>query len=178
MAVQSGTVYVGNGDPLTPYYPAIEGAYRIPQSKALLPSIAVQPIGYDEAEVLLRAMSGPLAPTEWIGDLDTPYSLGPGFKYGQGWKIQMNMLTANQLVTTYNTIGILYGQEEPDRYVLVGNHRDAWVLGALDPSSGTACMLEMARTFGKVKTDYGTILIQNPFKRTNFIYESFGVFVC
>jgi Zn-dependent M28 family amino/carboxypeptidase len=67
----------------------------------------------------------------------------------------MNMMTANQLVTTYNTIGMLYGQEEPDRYVLVGNHRDAWVLGALDPSSGTACMLEMARTFGKVKKDYG-----------------------
>ena len=155
MAVQSGTVYLGNGDPLTPYYPAIEGAYRIPESEAPLPSIAVQPIGYDEAEVFLRAMSGPAAPDQWKGDLDTVYSLGPGFKYGDGWKIQMNMMTANQLVTTYNTIGMLYGQEEPDRYVLVGNHRDAWVLGALDPSSGTACMLEMARTFGKVKKDYG-----------------------
>lgn len=155
MAVQSGTVYLGNGDPLTPFYPAIESAYRIKESDALLPSIPVQPIGYDEAEVLLRAMNGPLAPEKWRGDLNTPYSLGPGFQYGSGWKIKMNMLTANKMVTTYNTIGMLYGEQEPDRYVLVGNHRDAWVLGALDPSSGTACMLEMARAFGKMKLDYG-----------------------
>lgn len=155
MAVQSGTVYLGNGDPLTPFYPAIESAYRIKESDALLPSIPVQPIGYDEAEVLLRAMNGPLAPEKWRGDLNTPYSLGPGFQYGSGWKIKMNMLTANKMVTTYNTIGMLYGEQEPDRYVLVGNHRDAWVLGALDPNSGTACMLEMARAFGKMKLDYG-----------------------
>ncbi|XP_046454638.1 glutamate carboxypeptidase 2-like [Daphnia pulex] len=154
MAVQSGTVYLGNGDPLTPFYPAVESAYRIPESEALLPSIAVQPIGYDEAELLLQAMGGPPAPDQWQGDLEPVYSLGPGFKYGDGWKLEMDMQTANKLVTTYNTIGMLYGQEEPDRYVLVGNHRDAWTLGALDPSSGTACMLEMARTFGKVKQDY------------------------
>jgi hypothetical protein len=153
MAVQSGTVYLGNGDPLTPFYPAVESAYRIPESEAPLPSIAVQPIGYDEAELLLQAMGGLPAPEQWQGDLEPVYSLGPGFKYGDGWKLEMNMQTANKLVTTYNTIGMLYGQEEPDRYVLVGNHRDAWTLGALDPSSGTACMLEMARTFGKVKQD-------------------------
>lgn len=84
------------------------------------------------------------------------------------------------MVTTYNAIGVLLGEEEPgmyddtrirlskslaayyhyrihgvDRYVLVGNHRDAWVLGAVDPSSGTASMIEMARAFGKIKTDLG-----------------------
>ena len=39
--------------------------------------------------------------------------------------------------------------------MLVGNHRDAWTLGAVDPSSGTAAMLEMARAFGKMKRDHG-----------------------
>jgi N-acetylated-alpha-linked acidic dipeptidase len=37
-----------------------------------------------------------------------------------------------------------------DRYVLVGNHRDAWVFGALDPSSGTAVMMEMSRVMGQL----------------------------
>ena len=35
--------------------------------------------------------------------------------------------------------------------VLIGNHRDAWVYGAADPSSGTAAMLETARVLGAIK---------------------------
>jgi hypothetical protein len=31
------------------------------------------------------------------------------------------------------------------RYVIVGNHRDAWGFGAVDPSSGTAQMTEVIR---------------------------------
>lgn len=50
----------------------------------------------------------------------------------------MEILMANKMATVYNTIGILHGREEPDRYLLVGNCRDACILGALDPSSGTA----------------------------------------
>ena len=37
-----------------------------------------------------------------------------------------------------------------DRYVVVGNHRDAWVFGSLDPSSGTAAMLESSRAITSV----------------------------
>lgn len=44
--------------------------------------------------------------------------------------------------TTRNVIGYFEGSEEPDRYVILGNHRDAWVFGAMDPSSGTCVMLE------------------------------------
>ena len=36
-----------------------------------------------------------------------------------------------------------------DRLVLLGNHRDAWVFGGIDPSSGTACMMEIAKALGK-----------------------------
>ena len=27
----------------------------------------------------------------------------------------------------------------------MGNHRDAWVFGGVDPSSGTACLMEIAK---------------------------------
>ena len=37
-----------------------------------------------------------------------------------------------------------------DRYVLVGNHRDAWVFGAVDPLSGTAVMMELSRSLGNL----------------------------
>ncbi|XP_057377944.1 N-acetylated-alpha-linked acidic dipeptidase 2-like [Daphnia carinata] len=153
MAVQSGTIMLGNGDPLTPFYPAIESAYRIPQSQAMLPNIPVQPIGYDEAEILLRSLKGKEAQDEWWGSLNTTYLLGPEFR-SINWTIKMEILTANKMATIYNTIGMLHGQEEPDRYVLVGNHRDAWILGARDPSSATVSMMEMARAFGKAKLDH------------------------
>lgn len=38
---------------------------------------------------------------------------------------------------------------------MFGNHRDAWVFGAIDPSGGTAAFLEMVRSFGEmVKTGW------------------------
>lgn len=151
LAVQSGTVYLNNGDPLTPFYPSVDGAYYINEKDAALPKIPVQPIGYVEAEELFaRLKAGEEAPPEWRGNLSVKYYLGPELAT-PGWTVKLEVLTANKMATIYNTIGILEGEEEPDRYVLMGNHRDAWVLGALDPSSGTACMLEMARSFGAVK---------------------------
>ena len=32
---------------------------------------------------------------------------------------------------------------------MVGNHRDAWVFGGVDPSGGTACLMEIARALGR-----------------------------
>lgn len=40
-----------------------------------------------------------------------------------------------------------------DRYVMIGNHRDAWSFGSLDPTSGTAVMLEISRVLMKLKLD-------------------------
>jgi hypothetical protein len=96
-----------------------------------------------------------VAPANWTGDLNNQkYYLGPDFKF-PNMKIKMEVLTTNQRRTTYNTIGVIEGEEEPDRYVLIGNHRDAWVLGAMDPSSGTAAMLEMARAFSVMREKHG-----------------------
>ena len=59
-------------------------------------------------------------------------------------KIEVNVPNTRQDV--YNVIGTIYGKEEPDRWVLIGNHRDAWGFGAVDPSSGTAVMMEISRS--------------------------------
>ena len=63
--------------------------------------------------------------------------------------MQMQISTHNERRTTHNVHGILEGEVEPDRYVLLGNHRDAWVFGAVDPSSGTATMMEVSRAMGQ-----------------------------
>lgn len=167
MAVQSGTTFLGNGDPLTPFYPAVESAYRLDQTDANLPKIPVQPIGYDEAEHFLKNMiTTHLAPEEWQGELNSTYYLGPGFQADR--KVKLHVRTSNKIATIHNTIGIIYGDVEPDRYVLVGNHRDAWGLGAIDPSSGTASMIEMARAFGAIKSS------QNWRPRRSLVFCSWG----
>ena len=56
-----------------------------------------------------------------------------------------------RVLPIYNVIGTIYGREEPDRYVLIGNHRDAWVYGAIDASTGTTAITEIARVLGKMK---------------------------
>ena len=133
MAVQSGSVLLGYGDPLTPLYPALgiiqissketiyinillmikESAYRLSEAEAPLPKIPVQPIGYDEAEVLLRAISGDNpAPKDWQGSLGVDYNIGPKLANGN-WSVRLEVRTANKLATAYNTIGFLHGREEP-----------------------------------------------------------------
>ncbi|XP_067680231.1 N-acetylated-alpha-linked acidic dipeptidase 2-like [Haliotis asinina] len=148
---QRGTIFTGGGDPLTPGYPAIKTAYRYPENSSAvkLPKIPAHPIGYDIAEQILREMGGDEAPVAWRGGLNITYRLGPGLEK-TGWKIQMNISTTNEIKTAYNVIGIIKGLTEPDRYVLVGNHRDAWVYGAIDPSSGTAAIMESARVMGQL----------------------------
>jgi Zn-dependent M28 family amino/carboxypeptidase len=97
------------------------------------------------------------APSQWIGTLDVKYNLGP---LQSGWKVKLNISTSNQMRTIYNTIGILRGSIEPDRYVLMGNHRDSWIYGGMDAASGTSSMLEVARVFGQLKTQ-NSILIKS-----------------
>lgn len=149
--VQRGSLKLSLGDPLTPLYPATESAYRMDVSMTDLPRIPVQPVGYEDARVLMRNMTGREAPPGWKGDLDIPYRLGPGYQQSDLY-VKMRVATYSQRAVTYNVVGFIEGSVEPDRYVILGNHHDAWVFGAVDPSSGTAVMLEVARAFGKMKS--------------------------
>ncbi|KAK3712657.1 hypothetical protein RRG08_058560 [Elysia crispata] len=149
--VQRGTVFTGFSDPLTPGYPANSLAYRYPEDKVdpHLPKIPCQPISYGAAYELLRRMAGRIAPPSWQGGLNVKYKLGPGFT-DSGLKLELNVTNKNKRAKVENVFGIIRGEIEPDRYVLVGNHRDAWIYGALDPSSGTVVMMEIARVMGKM----------------------------
>ncbi|XP_062408548.1 N-acetylated-alpha-linked acidic dipeptidase 2 [Sardina pilchardus] len=140
----------GAGDPLTPGYPAKEYTYRFdPEEGVGLPKIPVHPIGYDDAVHLLKNMGGPAPPSGWRGALNVSYRIGPGFTgHAHNQTVRLNVFSINQVTRIYNVIGKIKGAEEPDRYVILGGHRDAWVFGGIDPLSGAATVHEIARSAG------------------------------
>uniref|UniRef100_A0A8C5A621 N-acetylated alpha-linked acidic dipeptidase 2 n=1 Tax=Gadus morhua TaxID=8049 RepID=A0A8C5A621_GADMO len=147
----------GAGDPLTPGYPAKEYTYRSNLEDGVgLPKIPVHPIGYHDAMHLLKNMGGRLPPNNWKGALNVSYSIGPGFTDTfRTQKVRMNIHTNNQVTRIYNVIGRIRGAQEPDRYVILGGHRDAWVFGAIDPMSGAAVVHETVRSAGKLLSNGG-----------------------
>ncbi|NXA48282.1 NALD2 dipeptidase, partial [Nothocercus julius] len=146
----------GAGDPLTPGYPAKEYTFRYKVKEGVgIPNIPVHPIGYHDAEVLLRAMGGPAAPdSSWKGSLNVSYNIGPGFSHSFSTrKVRMHVQINNQITRIYNVIGLLRGATEPDRYIILGGHRDSWVFGGIDPTTGAAVLQEIVRSFGKMKME-------------------------
>ncbi|XP_076137779.1 N-acetylated-alpha-linked acidic dipeptidase 2 [Alosa pseudoharengus] len=140
----------GAGDPLTPGYPAKEYTYRFdPEEGVGLPKIPVHPIGYDDAVHLLKNMGGADPPSGWKGALNVSYRIGPGFTgHAHNQSVRLNVYSTNQVTRIYDVIGKIQGAEEPDRYVILGGHRDAWVFGGIDPLSGAATVHEIARSAG------------------------------
>ncbi|XP_002730755.2 N-acetylated-alpha-linked acidic dipeptidase 2-like [Saccoglossus kowalevskii] len=154
--VQRGSTFKDAMDPLTPGYPATAFAYRIDDNEAALPKIPVHPISYADAKEILRRMQGVEVLPEWKGALDgVTYRYGPTIRDDDNTiaKVKIIVHSRNERRTTYNTIGLIRGKVEPDRYVILGNHRDAWGFGAIDPTSGTATLLEVTRVFGKLLKD-------------------------
>ena len=129
------------GDPQTPGRPSTEGVDRIPLEEApSLIRIPVQPLGYRDAESILAALSGAVAPADWQGGLDLEYRVGPGPA-----RVEMRLRFDWSTRRITNVIGYLTGTVEPGRVVMVGGHRDAWTFGGRDPMSGAASLLETAR---------------------------------
>ncbi|XP_053167805.1 N-acetylated-alpha-linked acidic dipeptidase 2-like isoform X2 [Hemicordylus capensis] len=153
--VQRGNVLNlnGAGDPLTPGYPAKEYTFRYDIDDGVgIPKIPVHPIGYHDAEKLLQFMGGPTAPDEsWKGKLNVSYNIGPGFSGTHATrKVQMHVHTISRITQIHNVIGTIKGAIEPDRYIIIGGHRDSWVFGGIDPTTGAAVLQEVARSFGKM----------------------------
>ncbi|XP_063958834.1 putative N-acetylated-alpha-linked acidic dipeptidase isoform X1 [Lytechinus pictus] len=148
---QRGNVFVGSakGDPATPGYPSKPYMYRLNDSDTTLPTIPVHPISYGDAQHLLNELAGDEVPDDWKGGLNITYRFGPGFT-NPNRKVKMSIHTSREIRTIYNVISVINGAVEPDRYVLLGNHRDAWVYGAIDPSSGTAVLMETTRVYSQV----------------------------
>lgn len=149
-AVQRGSLMHGDGDPLSPHYPSKKELFKgrtIDEAKedGTLPSIPVLPVSYTTALQILKRMSGRPAPSDWQGFVggNLTYKLGPGFLNGE--KLTINVHSELKTKRIRNVIGYIRGSEEPDRYIMLGNHFDAWVYGSIDPNSGTAVLAEVAR---------------------------------
>ena len=133
------------GDPLTPGKPSIPGVPRLKMEEATnLTRIPVQPISYGDARRLLEPLRGPVRPKGFQGGLPFAYHVG-GTDYV---RVHLKTVMDYQVRKIWNVIARIEGNEENDRWVIMGNHRDAWTFGAVDPNSGTTAMLEAARGFG------------------------------
>ncbi|HVX50726.1 MAG TPA: M28 family metallopeptidase, partial [Chitinophagaceae bacterium] len=147
--VQRGSVMdmvIYPGDPLTPGVGATEDAKRLERADAqTILKIPVLPISYHDAQPLLAALDGPVAPAGWAGSLPITYHVGPG-KATVHLKLEFNWA----MVPCYDVIGMIKGAEFPDEWVVRGNHHDAWVNGAGDPISGQAALLEEAKSIGQL----------------------------
>ena len=132
------------GDPLTPGVGATRDAKRLPLSQAkTLTTIPVMPISYSDAQPILAALKGPVAPTAWRGALPITYHVGPGPA-----KVHLKLAFNWDQKPLYNVIVRIPGSTLPDEWIIRGNHHDAWVNGADDPVSGMAPVLEEMRAFG------------------------------
>jgi N-acetylated-alpha-linked acidic dipeptidase len=147
--IQRGAItydFLEPGDPLTPGYASIPGAKRIAQDQAIsLPKIMGVPLSWQDAKPLLESMGGPLAPDSWQGGLPLKYRLG-----GKNVRVHLKVDMDTKIEPYYVTESRIRGSESPDEWVILGNHRDAWVFGGVDPSSGTASMLELTRDLGQL----------------------------
>jgi N-acetylated-alpha-linked acidic dipeptidase len=134
------------GDPLTPGIPATPDAKRLDlKDSPTMTKIPVMPISYGDAQPLLSALKGPVAPQDWRGALPMTYHIGPGPA-----RVHMKMSSSFDLKPLYNVIAKIQGSTFPNEWIVRGNHHDAWVNGAADPVSGTAPMLEEARAIGEL----------------------------
>src|SRR5581483_7677468 len=137
----TGFMFEFPGDPTTPGVastPSLPDSQRIsPEQSAQMPKIPVTPLSYQDAWPILQHLGGPDSPREWRGSLPFTYHVGPGPS-----KVKMHLKQDYQFRTLWDVVGRVRGSELPDEWVVTGNHRDAWVYGAVDPNSGTAAMLE------------------------------------
>ncbi|KAL6904632.1 hypothetical protein GGI43DRAFT_397708 [Trichoderma evansii] len=157
-SVQRGSVQFLSsrpGDPTTPGYPSKPGVPRAPADETT-PSIPSIPISYADALPLLKALNGhgPKASDlnkYWNKNLGLGYK---GVKYNIGPSpddVVINLFNEQEYVTTpqWDVIGIINGTI-PNEVVVIGNHRDAWIVGgASDPNSGSAVLNEAIRSIGK-----------------------------
>lgn len=149
--VQVGSVFNGAGDPTTPGWPSTGSCERLSEDEVekggdvpLIPSL---PVSGADGEEIIRSLGGAVANDDWQGGIDAPvYKVGPGPGF-----INLSYTGKQVISTIQNVIGVIEGAEEPDRFVILGNHRDAWTFGAVDPNSGTAALLEVAERLAKLQ---------------------------
>ncbi|HEX7063312.1 MAG TPA: transferrin receptor-like dimerization domain-containing protein [Woeseiaceae bacterium] len=148
-AVQRGSVMdmpTYPGDVLTPGEGATEAAERLDREEApTLTKVPVLPISWTDAQPLLEALGGPVAPPAWRGALPITYHIGPGPA-----RVHLALAFDWNRITAYDVIARLEGAAYPDEWVIRGNHHDAWNNGAADPVAGLVSMLAEARAISRL----------------------------
>ncbi|XP_065848474.1 probable glutamate carboxypeptidase LAMP1 isoform X2 [Euphorbia lathyris] len=149
--VQVGSVYDGTGDPTTPGWASVEGCERLSDDEVekggYVPMIPSLPVSATDGETIIESIGGQVASEDWQGSTDGPiYRVGPG-----PGVLNLTYNGKQTIATIQNVIAVIEGSEEPDRFVILGNHRDAWTFGAVDPNSGTAALLEVAQRMEKLQ---------------------------
>ncbi|EON78203.1 Glutamate carboxypeptidase II precursor [Lunatimonas lonarensis] len=139
------------GDPLTPFVPALpldgkEQVKRLSPEEAPLPTIPVTSIPYGSAKEIIGKMTGTPVPSGWQGGLPYTYRLDGG----SDLTVRLKVNQKRELVRINNVVGVLEGSTYPDEWVILGCHYDAWSFGATDPNSGTAMLLALSETLGKL----------------------------
>jgi N-acetylated-alpha-linked acidic dipeptidase len=153
-AIQRGSLLTVDwtGDPLTPYEPALpqkdkNSPKRLNPDEVGLNNIPVTPIGYGAADHIFKHMKGAAVPEQsWQGGLPYTYRVEGGDKL----KIKLKVNQPKKQTKVYNVVGKLEGKTYPDEWIILGCHYDAWAFGATDPNSGTAMLLSLAETLGKM----------------------------
>jgi N-acetylated-alpha-linked acidic dipeptidase len=142
--VQRGSVqymFKYPGDPTTPGFASVitlpESQRVAPEKAASMPKIPTTPLSYADARPILENLGGPESPRDWQGALPFTYHVGSG-----PVRVKMHLKQDYRYWTIWDVIGKIPGTKYPDEWVVLGNHRDAWAFGAVDPNSGTAAMLE------------------------------------
>lgn len=150
--VQRGSVgfmFEFPGDPTTPGFaskPSLSEDKRTsPQQSQQLSKVPTTPLSYHDIWPILENLGGPESPRDWQGALPFTYHVGPG-----PVRVRMHLKQDYQYRTIWDVIGRARGTESPNEWVVAGNHRDAWVYGAVDPNSGTAAMLETVHGIGEL----------------------------
>jgi N-acetylated-alpha-linked acidic dipeptidase len=147
-AIQRGSVLyteIYPGDPLTPGVGATADAKRLaPSEAANIPHIPTMPVNAQDGAAILANLGGPHVPRGWQGGLPFTYHVGPGDA-----EVHMKLVMDYQQRPIYDVIAKLRGTSDGE-WVVMGNHHDAWVFGAVDPNSGTSVMLETARALGEL----------------------------
>jgi N-acetylated-alpha-linked acidic dipeptidase len=146
--VQRGSVQYLFKYPGDPETPGVASTTDLPDSARISPEgnqphIISIPISYHDAAPILQALKGAGVPQGWQGALPFRYHIG-----GSGVRVHLVSEQDYQRRTIWDVIGKIKGTEYPDEWVVNGNHRDAWVYGAVDPNSGTAAMLEAVHGIG------------------------------
>uniref|UniRef100_A0A0G4GV07 Peptidase M28 domain-containing protein n=1 Tax=Chromera velia CCMP2878 TaxID=1169474 RepID=A0A0G4GV07_9ALVE len=130
----------------------------------LIPRIPCQPLSWGSALEIFKQMGGQDAPKSFVGGIpDLVYKTGPS-------SVKGHLKVKNEFMRKkiWNVVAELEGapsqetpssssdgstEEQKSDLVLLGNHRDAWIFGAADPNSGTACLMEIAKVVSEMVKD-------------------------